>query len=290
MNKTKVLIVGKSGLLGGDLAAKYKNTFNTVAVGRAEIEFTQPATIKNTLHKHRPDVVINCAAMTNLDQCEREPELAFKVNADGPVELAKVCAQTRAKLIHISTDYVFAGRPDVPYTEDEQTQPLSVYSKSKVAGEEKVRAALENHLILRVAWLFGFKEKCFVNFVLRKAREKGRVPVIHDQVGSVTYTMDIGDGSKHLLENNCTGTYHLTNAGSCTRWEFANEIFRLRGLDTAMLQKISAAELGWIAPRPKSLILSKEKLKRDSGFSPRPWKQALEAYLQEMEHAEEGTA
>ncbi len=195
----KILIIGKEGMLGDDLAKKYRDQHQVEIVGEERLDFCRSETIKPVIVEKKPDVVINCAAVTNLDLCEREPELAFKVNAAGPGELAKICADEGCRLVHISTDYVFGDRPDIPYEEDEEPNPASVYSESKLEGERKVMAALEKHLIVRAAWVFGFKDKSFVRFILRKGKTGEQVPVLDDQTGSVTYTMDIGEGIGRLL-------------------------------------------------------------------------------------------
>ena len=275
----KVLIVGKGGMLADDLAGKFDGVFDVSVVGRPELDLLRPETMRMVIAEQAPEVVINCAAMTNVDECERKPELADRVNGRGPGKLAQICADAGAKLVHISTDYVFAGREGAPYTEEEKPSPLSAYSRSKLLGEELVREHLDQHLIVRVAWVFGFKEKSFVRFVLRSAEGNNEVPVINEQVGSVTYTMDIGEGIMMLLKHRCSGTYHLTNEGECTRYDFAEEIFRLRGFDPAKLKPISSAALGWVAPRPQRLLISKEKIKRDTGYVPPNWKEALKEYL-----------
>jgi len=286
----KILIIGKRGMLGQDLAVKYSRIHDVSIVGRPQLDLIKPETIQQVFNEQAPAVVINCAAMTNVDQCERDPETAMKVNGEGPGHLAKASADIGAKLVHVSTDYVFAGRPDVPYSEQEPTSPISAYARSKDHGEKRVRQNLDNHLIVRVAWVFGYNDKSFVRYVLRMAKTQKQVPVINDQIGSVTYTMDIGDGIEALLENDCRGTYHLTNEGYCTRYRFAEEIFRLKGLAVSKLKPITSQALGWIAPRPKTLLLSKDKLKRDTGYIPRHWKEALREYLQEKNHGQERTA
>jgi dTDP-4-dehydrorhamnose reductase len=275
----KVLIIGKGGMLGDDLARKFDGIFDVSIVGRPRVDLLRPETMRAVIDDEAPDVVINCAAMTNVDECELKPDLADKINGRGPGNLARICADTGTKLVHISTDYVFAGREGAPYTEEEEPSPISAYSRSKLLGEELVRKHLDDHLIVRVAWVFGFKEKSFVRFILRSAEDNNEVPVIHEQVGSVTYTMDIGEGTRMLLEHRCSGTYHLTNEGECTRYDFAEEIFRLRGLDPAKLKPVTSADLGWIAPRPQRLLISKEKIKRDTGYVPPNWKEALKEYL-----------
>ena len=277
----KVLIVGKGGMLGDDLARKYRGLFDVSIAGRPQVDLLRPDTMKMVVDEEAPDVAINCAAMTNVDECERQPGLADKVNGHGPGKLAQICSEAGIKLVHISTDYVFAGREGAPYTEEDEPSPISAYSRSKLLGEELVREYLDDHLIVRVAWVFGFKEKSFVRYVLHSAKDNKEVPVLNDQVGSVSYTMDIGEGTRMLLKHRCSGTYHLTNEGECTRYDFAEEIFRLRGLDPAKLKPITSADLGWVAPRPQKLLISKEKIKRDTGYVPPNWKDALQEYLRE---------
>ena len=282
----KVLIIGKEGMLGDDLAEKYGNCYETTLIGEETVDLRRYESIKAAILSEKPDVVINCAAMTNVDQCEREPEPAFEINAEGAGLVARVCGEQGCKLVHISTDYVFEGRPDEPYIEDEKPSPVCVYSESKLEGERKVRAEHPDHLIIRAAWIFGFKDKSFVQFILRLSETREAVRVVDDQIGSPTYTMDIGEGISRLLAKDCRGTYHLTNGGYCTRYEFAREIFRIAGFDPARLQPISFMELNWLARRPDSLMLSMKKLQRDTGYIPRHWKAALKEYLQKEGYAE----
>ena len=279
MGKDEILIIGAKGMLGGDIIKSYSENLNVRGIGRETMDITRRQDVFEIIETLSPKIVINCAGLTNVDICEENSELAFKVNCDGAENLALACKKIGAKLIHISTDYVFDGEKSVPYTEDDQPNPISIYSESKFAGEEKVRNNLDDHLIIRTAWIYGFHTKSFTRMVLKRAKEQEVVPVINDQYGSPTYTFDIAEGILKLLERNLNGTFHLTNEGICTRYEFTKEIFRLAGLNSDRVKPISSKEMNWVARRPKRLELSKEKYKKATGCGIRQWGKALKDYL-----------
>ncbi len=279
MGKDEILVVGAKGLLGGDIIKFYSENLSVRGIGRETMDITRRQNVFETIETLSPKIVINCAGLTNVETCEKNSELAFKVNCDGAENLASACKKIGAKLIHISTDYVFDGEKSAPYTEDDQPNPISVYSESKLAGEEKVRNNLDDHLIIRTAWIYGFHAKSFTRMVLTRAKEQEVVSVINDQYGCPTYTFDIAEGILKLLETNLKGTFHLTNEGICTRYEFTKGIFRLAGLNSDRVKPISSREMNWVARRPKRLELSKEKYKKATGCGIRQWEEALKDYL-----------
>ncbi len=279
MGKDEILVVGAKGLLGGDIIKFYSENLSVRGIGRETMDITRRQNVFETIETLSPKIVINCAGLTNVEMCEKNSELAFKVNCDGAENLASACKKIGAKLIHISTDYVFDGEKSAPYTEDDQPNPISIYSESKLAGEEKVRNNLDDHLIIRTAWIYGFHTKSFTRMVLTRAKEQEVVSVINDQYGCPTYTFDIAEGIRKLLETNLNGTFHLTNEGTCNRYEFTKEIFRLAGLNSDRVKPISSREMNWVARRPKCLELSKEKYKKATGCGIRQWEKALKDYL-----------
>lgn len=273
-----ILVIGAGGLLGGDLLRAYRDR-PVVGLCHDELDITRPDECRRALERYHPVVVINCAALSSLDFCEMHRDEAMRVNADGPRHLAEACAGASVLLVHISTDYVFDGTKAEPYAEDDKPSPQSVYSESKLAGERAVLAVSGEFLVLRVAWIFGFNDKSFVRAILRRAGRMPSVGVIGDQLGSVTYSLDIAEAILRLVEAGCRGLFHFTNEGLCTRFEMTRQFFARLGLDLDRVRATSSNELPWVAPRPARLELSKDKYRRATGASVRPWQAALDDYL-----------
>lgn len=272
-----IVITGAKGMLGSKLLDIF-NQYDVTGLDKDKLDITSKQAVSEALSYHRPDAVINCAAFTKVDDCEAKPDLAFAVNAEGPGNLALACRDNGIKLVHIGTDYVFDGTSTAPYKEDDETNPLSIYGKSKLAGEENIRALLDNYLIVRTQWLYGEDGPNFVETILRIADERDELRIVNDQRGAPTYTKDLSLAIKTLIENNCNGTYHAANSGSCTWYEFALEILRIKGLDKKVLP-ITTEEIARPARRPAYSVFSCDKLKTDTGFAFRHWKDALAEYM-----------
>ncbi|MGA7826246.1 MAG: dTDP-4-dehydrorhamnose reductase [Geobacteraceae bacterium] len=270
-----IVVVGARGMLGHDLLELYGSAAR--GVYHDEMEITSVASVEKVLQKLRPTVVINTAAYTDVDGCETNPERAFQVNGEGVLNLARITAGLDAKLVQVSSDYVFDGSKSSPWSEDDRVNPLSVYGRSKLAGEENARIN-SNHLIVRTQWLYGLHGKNFVETMLRLGREKNEISVVDDQVGSPTWAVDLSVAVKALIENDCRGTYHAANAGFCSWCEFAAAIFAETGYDTH-IKPITTGELERPAPRPLYSVLDCRKLTRDTGFAPEGWREALKKYL-----------
>jgi dTDP-4-dehydrorhamnose reductase len=270
-----ILVIGAQGMLGHDLLEIFGDTAR--GVSRDEMEITDPASVEKALKRLRPRVVINSAAYTNVDGCETERERAFAVNGDVLRSLALVTKEIGAKLVQISTDYVFDGSKCSPWLEDDPVNPLSVYGSSKLKGEENARLN-PDHLIVRTQWLYGLHGKNFVETMLRLGGERDEVAVVHDQFGAPTRTVDLSFAIRALLEKDLRGTYHAANAGVCSWCDFARAIFREAGLKT-QVRPITTEELGRPAPRPRYSVLDCSKLTRDTGFVPEDWREALKKYL-----------
>lgn len=253
----KILIIGAAGQLGHDLLDCLGGDHEVTGVDIGEIDITDAASVATVVGDIRPELVINSAAFTNVDGCETDREAAWAVNAEGPGHVARASAAIDAPLIHISTDYVFDGSKGEPYREDDPVAPLGEYGRSKLAGEQAVAAALERHLIVRTAWLFGTAGNNFVKTMLRLGRERDQLKVVNDQHGSPTYAGHLARAVKSLAENRLDqpGVYHMTNSGQCTWFEFAAEIFRLAGVEVD-LQPTTTAEFGSPAPRPAYSVLA----------------------------------
>jgi dTDP-4-dehydrorhamnose reductase len=223
-------------------------------------------------------VIINAAAYTDVDGCETNRDKVMRVNGEGVGNLAAIAGDIGARLVQISTDYVFDGSKGSPYLEDDPTAPLSVYGESKLAGEVNA-ARLADHLIVRTQWLYGAHGKNFVETMLRLAGEKDEIAVVDDQTGSPTWTVDLGLAIRALLEKGCRGTYHVANGGYCSWNEFAGAIFAEAGLNVKV-NPLSTIELGRPATRPLYSTLDCGKLAGDTGFRPQTWRDALRKYLQ----------
>jgi dTDP-4-dehydrorhamnose reductase len=264
-------------MLGHDLMEKFGGAAR--GVYHHEMEITDPASVSKVLTELRPEVVINAVAYTDVDGCETERDRAFAVNGDGVRNLALTTREIGAKLVQVSTDYVFDGSKGAPWNEDDPVNPLSVYGRSKLAGEENARLN-PDHLIVRTQWLYGLHGKNFVETMLRLGRERDEVSVVHDQVGSPTWTVYLASAIRALVEKDQRGTYHAANAGFCSWCDFARAIFHEAGLKTRV-RPITTADLGRPAPRPGYSVLDCSKLTRDTAFVPEEWSEALKKYLKE---------
>lgn len=271
-----ILVVGSKGMLGQDLMALYGDAARGVDID--EIDITDLASVQRVLLTLKPKVVINAAAYTDVDGCQTNTELAMQVNGEGVGYLAMTSKEIGAKLVQVSTDYIFDGTKGAPYQEDDLAAPLSVYGESKLAGEMNTWFN-PNHLIVRTQWLYGHGGKNFVETMLKLAAEKKELTVVDDQVGSPTWTRDLALAIKALLDKGCAGTYHAANSGFVSWNGFAREIFRLAGLDVKVLP-MTTEQLGRPAPRPLYSTLDCGKLQQDTGFVPQPWQDALKRYLE----------
>lgn len=271
-----ILVVGSKGMLGQELMGLFGSAARGVDVG--EIDITDLQSVQRVLVTLKPRVVVNAAAYTDVDGCETQAELALQVNGEGVAHLAMISKEIGAKLVQVSTDYVFDGGKGSPYLEDDPPAPLSIYGESKLAGEMNAKFN-PDHLIVRTQWLYGHAGKNFVETMLRLAGERSEVSVVDDQIGSPTWTYDLALAIKALIEKGCSGTYHAANAGFVSWNGFAKEIFRLADLDVAVTA-MSTAELNRPAARPLYSTLDCGRLVQDTGLVPQPWQEALKRYLE----------
>lgn len=270
-----ILVVGAKGMLGQDLLALLGERGRGVDL--PDIDITDLLSVQRVLTALKPKVVVNCAAYTDVDGCESNREIAMQVNGEGVAFLALVTREIGAKLVQISSDYVFDGTKGAPYLEDDLPRPLSVYGESKLAGELNVDVN-PDHLVLRTQWLYGLHGKNFVETMLRLGREKEELCVVDDQIGSPTWTVDLAQGIVVLIDRDCRGLYHCANSGS-TSWNgFARAIFEESGM-AVKVTAMSTEQLGRPARRPLHSTLDCSKLAIDSGFTPQPWRGALRQYL-----------
>ncbi|MBL0225655.1 MAG: dTDP-4-dehydrorhamnose reductase [Geobacteraceae bacterium] len=271
-----ILVVGANGMLGRDMMTRIGDSARGVDID--EIDITSLESTERIIRTLRPEIVINCAAYTDVDGCETDVEKAMQVNGEGVAHLAMASREIGARLVHVSTDYVFDGSKGSPYQEDDAPCPLGVYGESKLAGE--MNAAFNpDHLIVRTQWLYGLHGRNFVETMLRLALEKDEVSVVDDQIGSPTWTVDLAHAIAALLMTGHRGVYHAANSGFCSWNEFAQEIFQESGLPVKV-KGMTTVELNRPARRPLYSTLDCSKLEQEAGFRPQPWRSALKAYLQ----------
>jgi dTDP-4-dehydrorhamnose reductase len=272
----KVLVTGAAGMLGRDVMLAAGNAgHDVVGFGRTELDVADPAALEKKLDLERPDVVVNCAAWTDVDGAEGAESAAFAVNGTGAGNVAAAAAKVGASVVYVSSDYVFDGAKRSPYVESDQVAPLSAYARTKLAGEEATVAANKRHFVVRSAWLFGIGGPNFVETMLRLADDHGEVLVVRDQVGSPTYTWHLAYGIVRLIEGIEFGIHHMAAAGQCSWYEFAREIFEQAKVECKVLS-ITTEEFGRPAPRPAYSALTSQ---REHAIRLPSWQDGLAGYL-----------
>ena len=269
----KVLVSGSGGQLGLELAALLPRRGNeVVSFSKGELDVADFGAVRLALEEHAPDVVVNAAAYTNVDGCESEADLAYRVNALGPRNLAQICEELGCDLLHVSTNYVFDGESGRAYEIFDTPNPISVYGRTKLAGEEYVRQLTNRWYVVRSAGVYG-RGHNFVRTMLRLGAQRDVLKVKDDESISPTYAADLAQGILGVIEDRRYGLYHLTNSGSCSWYEFAKEIISLAGVEVEVVP-VPSSEYPLPAARPANGVLSalgSQKL--------RPWREALEDYL-----------
>ena len=292
-----ILLLGAKGQVGQELA-KTLDPLNTLAaVDRTQLDLTDLEAIARTIDQTKPQVIINAAAYTAVDKAESEPELAHKINAQAPEAMAKAAADCDAILVHISTDYVFSGQAGTPRLETDETGPLGVYGKTKLAGEAAIRAATPKHIILRTAWVYGTQGKSnFLKTMLRLGKERETISVVSDQVGSPTWAKDIAEAIADLVKqvqaadnsdaSDRFGTYHFTNSGVASWYDFAIAIFEEaealgQPLKLKAVKPIATADYPTPAQRPHYSVLNCQKIAAALKQDPPYWRNSLKNMLKE---------
>ena len=278
----RVLVTGVSGQLGYDVARvlaqrgiEYRGTSSK------DLDITDRAAVEHLMQSYRPDAVIHCAAYTKVDLAEDEPERCWAVNADGTRNLAAACREIGAKMLYISTDYVFPGTGEQFRRTDDPVSPVNTYGRSKLAGELAVQSLLETYFIVRISWVFGKNGNNFVKTMLRLAETRTELTVVCDQIGSPTYTADLAPLLCDMVQTERYGIYHATNGGTCAWSEFAEAIFELADKQVTVYS-IPTSAYPTRAVRPLNSRMSKECL-HSNGFQELPeWKNALARYLKEI--------
>lgn len=277
----KILVTGCKGMLGRELVSVFSEDYTVRGIDVDEADITDREKIIATIETIAPDLIIHTAAYTDVDGCEKNVGIAYRVNGVGTQNVAIACRQIDATLVYISTDFVFDGTKREPYLESDQSNPLNVYGKSKLRGERYVQTLLNKYFIVRTSWLFGGNGRNFVETILRLAKEKDKLNIVDDQVGSPTYTKDLAYEIKRLIKANSYGIYHISNNGSCSWYEFAKEIFKVTNLNHIKVIPVKSAELNRPAPRPSYSVLKNYRLELTIGDEMRRWQGALNDYLQD---------
>lgn len=278
----RILVTGASGQLGYDVERELERRgIEHLGTSSRELDITDREAVERLMAAYRPDAAIHCAAYTKVDLAEDEPERCWAVNADGTRNMAAACRKTGAKLLYISTDYVFPGTGERSYETGDPTGPVNTYGRSKLAGELAVQSLLEKYFIVRISWVFGKNGNNFVKTMLRLAETKAELSVVCDQIGSPTYTADLAPLLCDMVQTERYGIYHATNEGTCAWSEFAEAIFELAGRQV-VVHPIPTSAYPTRTARPLNSRMSKERL-RDNGFQELPeWENALARYLKEI--------
>jgi dTDP-4-dehydrorhamnose reductase len=277
----KATIFGASGLLGKALIREWSGD-EVVGLGSRDVDIRDADRVREALEKARPDWIVLAAAYTDVDGCESHPDLAFSVNRDGPVNVAQAAQRIGAKLLFLSSDYVFDGKKTSPYETRDARNPQSVYGRSKAEAEVRLLEVLPECCIARTSWLFGTGGKCFPDTILKLAASRPALDVVSDQRGCPTYSVDLARAIIELCRKDASGIVHVTNAGNCSWFEFAREIVKGAGLATEV-HPVSSQQMARPAPRPAYSVLSSKSLQQH-GIAMPTWQDALQRYLQERKN------
>lgn len=276
----KYLITGANGQLATEFKKIFENnsSIEVLALSKEKLDITDFEKTEDVIINFKPNIIINCSAYNNVDGAESEKDLAYKVNCEGPKNLAKISSKIGALIVHYSTDYVFDGTKDDFYTEEDIPNPLSIYGKSKLEGEKAVMAETENYLIFRVSWVFGEGRQNFL-FKLTEWSQKNRViKIVSDQVSVPTYTEDIVKVTRRAIDKGLRGIFHLTNSGYASRYEVARFYMEISGKDNLVLP-VPSTYFQVPAPRPYFSAMSNKKISKILDIEIPNWKNAIERYV-----------
>jgi dTDP-4-dehydrorhamnose reductase len=282
----KIVILGAGGRLGAALLREYRVKYDVAGFNHAQLDLASLDAVRQRLGAMSFDVLINAAAFTNVDACETERDRAFLINAEAPRILAEICNAKDAKLIHFSTDYVFDGEKRAPYSEEDQANPISFYGESKLAGEKKVLAAKNGHLVVRVSWVFGPDRPSFIDAMIKRAQQDENIDAVSDKFSTPTYTNDLARMVPQFFDRAVEGgILHFANAGKCSWQEYAQwALDCCRDASIALKARtVGALKLtemkNWVARRPVYSVLSTGKYTELTGRAPRAWREAVADYI-----------
>ena len=285
----KVLVTGATGQLGSELkdfANEHESMFQYIYTGSTDLDITHLDAVRNYVKQHSIEYIINCAAYTMVDLCETDVDVCNAVNHLGAENLAKAAAEFNCKLIHISTDYVFDGNTKEPYREDSPVNPLSVYGKAKLLGEEAVMYIAPNSIIIRTAWLYSSYKVNFVKTMLRLMSEREVLSIVSNQYGTPTYARDLAEAITIILNNSeeewKEGIYHFSNLGETTWYGFAEKIKQFAQIETCQLKPIEAKDYPTPAVRPQYTVLDKTKIQDTFHFTIPHWEESLEKFFNKL--------
>lgn len=279
----KIIVTGATGQLGYDVCKVLTDRgIENIGLGSKDCDITNRDSVFFLFEREKPDAVIHCAAYTKVDLAEDEPERCWAVNVDGTRNIAEACRAYHAKMLYISTDYVFPGDGEAFYQPDDTVDPKGNYGRTKLAGELAVQAMLKEYFIVRISWVFGVNGTNFVKTMLKLSETRDTLTVVSDQIGSPTYTYDLAPLLCDMIVSDKYGVYHATNEGECSWADFSRAIFSAAGKQMTV-KNVTTVEYGAKAPRPANSRMSKDKLV-ENGFSRLPtWEDALERYLKEIQ-------
>jgi len=276
----KFLITGARGQLAKEFIALFqKKSYSFVALSKNELDVSNFEKVYQTVKEIKPDIIINCSAYNQVDLAEKEKHLAYKVNAIGVYNLAIAARETKAKLVHYSTDYVFDGTKVGFYVEEDEPNPLSEYAKSKLQGEILLREVLENFLLFRVSWVYGKGTQNFLYKIEEWAKKQEVLKIVVDKFSVPTSTKTIVEVTLKALDAGLTGLYHLTNSGYASRYEWAKEYFRLKGINKLIYPALQA-DFNLPTKRPKWSVMSNEKISKALGMTIRDWREELKSLIE----------
>jgi dTDP-4-dehydrorhamnose reductase len=287
----KILITGAKGMLGSDMINILSSSFEVRGVTRNDFDITDYSKTIEFLTDIKPHIIIHTAGYTKVDDCESNKETALNVNAAGTENVALGCKAINAKLIYISTDYIFNGKKNAPYMEDDMPDPISVYGDSKLKGEQAVQGILKDFIIIRTSWLFGKNGNNFIKAILKqvdKAQKDNSVAagfslrVVNDQIGSPTYTIDLSHAIEKLISGNVKGIFNITNSGECTWYQFAKKILEYAKIKGVNVVPITSKQLNRSANRPAYSVLDCSKFEDTANYQMRHWEAALKDYLHNL--------
>lgn len=281
----KILVTGSSGQLGTCIKSIGSNKSDIHYVNSTELDITNELQVKSFFEMHQIDWCINCAAYTAVDKAESDYDKAFNVNVNGAKNLAEASKLYSAKLIHISTDFVFDGEHNKPYKESDPTNPISIYGETKLKGEKEVAKILSEHFIIRTSWLYSEYGSNFLNTMLRLSRDRDQLGIVGDQIGTPTYAKDLAEIIMHIIDNECSnyGVYHYSNNGVASWYDFAKAIFDISNVDI-QLENISTIQFPTPAKRPHFSVLDKTKTKENFNVRIPYWRDSLQKAIQNIKN------